>query len=175
MPGSRLTFLLFSLQWFPFHFSAISMLHISPPCISPLFELRESPPCSSALPNKLSEIPWLTAVPDGIITPRFHSQLAQDPPPAEVAVPPPCPRVNINTNIWQCYVILYLWGDVLRWSPNKFSFFLFISVVVQFDKSWVQGLLSFLQYLCMHTQKYAADDRVLSWRWRWESHRIGWA
>ncbi len=91
---------------------------------------RESPPCSSALPNKPSEIPWLTAVPDGIITPRFHSQLAQDPPPVEVAVPLPCPRVNINTNIWQCYVILYLWGDMLRWSPNKFSFFLFVFMVV---------------------------------------------
>lgn len=147
VPGSRLTFLLFSLQWFPFHFSPISMLHISPLCVSPLFELERTPPPpsprSSALPNKPSEIPWLTAVPDGIITPRFHSQLAQDPPPAEVAVPPPCPRVNINTNIWRCYVILYLWGDMLRWSPNKFSF---IFVVVQFHKSWVQGLLSFQQY-----------------------------
>lgn len=52
MPGSRLTFLLFSLQWFPFHFCAISTLHISPACVSPLFELERIPPCSSALPNK---------------------------------------------------------------------------------------------------------------------------
>ena len=87
------------------------MLHISPPCVSPLFERRESPPAPLLSLISHSDIPWLTAVPDGIITPRFHSQLAQDPPPAEVAVPPPCPSVNINTNIWRRYVILYLWGD----------------------------------------------------------------
>lgn len=119
----------------------------SPLRVFHLLSLERTPPLPPppllSLINQ-SEIPWLTAVPDGIITPRFHSQLAQDPPPAEVAVPPPSPHININTTIWQRYVILDLWGDMLRWSPNNFSFVLFIFVAVQFHKSWIQDALCFV-------------------------------
>lgn len=175
VPGSKLFFLFFSLQWIPFHFSAISMLHIFLPCVSPLFELERISPlllCSTLISQ--SEIPWLTAVPDGIITPQFHSQLAQEPPLVEVAVPLPCPRISINTNIniWQCYVILYLWGHKLRWSPRKFSFSLFLWWF-NLTKAWFKDCFPICSiYKCTYRNALEMTVPVLSW-YRWENYRIG--
>lgn len=65
------------------------------------------------------EIFGLTAVPDGIITPRFHGQLLQD-------LPPPQWKAS-NINIWRRYGILCVW--ILLSSPSSSaSSFFFLTV-----------------------------------------------
>lgn len=105
----------FSACGYFLHFSAAS--NISPTSASHLsVRWRETPTAPNPAPPlsliSQEEIPWQTAVPDGIITLHFPSHLARDPALAEVAVPLLCLRININTNIWQCYITLYLLGDM---------------------------------------------------------------
>lgn len=119
-----------------------------------------------------SEIPWLTAVPDGIITPRFHSQLARDPPPAEVAVPLLCPWVNINTNIWHGYVMLSLLGDALQWAAVITLQVLILSFHLCGTSVWQKQArrtvflsVALVQY-CAEREKHR---RRLSWKRTWEN------
>lgn len=123
LPGSRLTLPFpLSLQWFPFHSSAISVLHISSPCIPPLFELERIPPCPSALPNK----PERDSLADSCSRWRYYSLVSQSAGSDSTTSGGGYPSAEPELQHQHKHMVLLhnnvSVGETWWWSSNKFLF-----------------------------------------------------